>query len=239
MSAPVTRNIYLFDYLLIRIWKVKKSMKIFPALIVLVTRYRSIHFPSTSLNSIASATMTESFISTEDIVVNTASLSINDLSPRPENGLLIYWHPDCYHHNIDDHPEQPKRVNFILDGLRTKYDEKYFREAAKVTEEQILMFHTPRLLLLLNKIFSFTEQKHKYKMVDGVSITVNIPPLVTYDCRTRQRCGRPEKLLSELQGLLFKLLMTFSRHHRHLVDSKPHFVVLDPQVSMTRTPIVL
>lgn len=57
--------------------------------------------------------------------------------------FAIYYHPACEQHKVSEsHPEEPGRVGAILRALRAEYDEKYFRLAPCVTEEQILRFHT-------------------------------------------------------------------------------------------------
>jgi hypothetical protein len=100
-----------------------------------------------------------------------------DALKRPENGLLIYWHPDCYEHNIPDHPEQPDRVKYILNKLKTVYDERYFRESPRVSDDDILLFHTPRLLDIFTKIASFVEDAHAkksyaYKRIDDDTVVM-------------------------------------------------------------------
>jgi acetoin utilization deacetylase AcuC-like enzyme len=82
--------------------------------------------------------------------------------------MAIYWHPACFDHYIADHPEQPRRVSSILDALRKEMPTLVdFREAFLAGDDDILMFHSPRLLekfkLLANKAEATRTRQH----IDG------------------------------------------------------------------------
>lgn len=64
----------------------------------------------------------------DDKVVSKEN-DINQLTEpisRPDNGLLIYWHPDCYLHEIPDHP-----VIICMVSFQCKYHGVYFIGATR------------------------------------------------------------------------------------------------------------
>ena len=67
--------------------------------------------------------------------------------------VVIFWHGECLLHKIAGHPEQPDRVSVILTFLRKHYPSDCFYEAPLVTEDQVLLFHTPEHLAMLKKLF--------------------------------------------------------------------------------------
>lgn len=78
--------------------------------------------------------------------------------------LAIYFHPMCSQHRIPDHPEHHIRVDGILDILRDTWKNSLlFREARAVTDEQILLFHTPAMLKRFRKLADNAQQTYKLK----------------------------------------------------------------------------
>ncbi len=69
--------------------------------------------------------------------------------PRAVNRLAVYYHPACMNHDIPRHPEQPKRVQYILRALQSHFQQSQnvsFRLATQIAEEKILLFHTNHVL---------------------------------------------------------------------------------------------
>jgi acetoin utilization deacetylase AcuC-like enzyme len=86
-------------------------------------------------------------------VAEKSSYPRSDSTDPGEVKMNIYYHPMCSYHNVPGHPEQPKRVDGILEVLRKTWPDKLvFRESQKVTDEQILLFHTPGVLERFNKM---------------------------------------------------------------------------------------
>ena len=75
--------------------------------------------------------------------------------------FAIYHHPACLLHEIEDHIEQPDRVDSILVELRKHYKDSYFRLAPLVTRQQILRFHTESHLKYLESLFTKFESSQK------------------------------------------------------------------------------
>ena len=78
------------------------------------------------------------------------------LSPnvRALPNFSVFWHPACDKHEIPHHPEQPDRVNYMMDALKQEFVDfkgDIFREAPRVKDEHILLFHTQAHLDEFNK----------------------------------------------------------------------------------------
>ena len=74
--------------------------------------------------------------------------------------FAVFWHSDCFEHEIKHHIEQPDRVAVILSSLQEYYPMKCFREAPLVTADQILSYHTQAHLTFLNQLFRESEDAH-------------------------------------------------------------------------------
>ena len=74
--------------------------------------------------------------------------------------FAVFWHSDCFEHEINDHIEQPDRVAVILSSLQEYYPMKCFREAPLVIANQILSYHTQAHLTFLNQLFLKSEDAH-------------------------------------------------------------------------------
>jgi hypothetical protein len=76
------------------------------------------------------------------------------ISPFMKNLLTkhrtaVYWHPACTLHCIPEHPEQPKRIERIIESIRTNCDSSItYREASLAPIEITKLFHTE---LMVNK----------------------------------------------------------------------------------------
>mmetsp|Transcript_10566 Transcript_10566/g.9503 ORF Transcript_10566/g.9503 Transcript_10566/m.9503 type:complete len:441 (-) Transcript_10566:32-1354(-) len=93
------------------------------------------------------------------------------------NNVVIYWHPDCYEHNIPDHPEQPDRMTSILNKLRLKYIDNYFREASLADNSHLLLFHNRSMVDKFNRISDYVEEakiqkKYAMKMIDSDTVVM-------------------------------------------------------------------
>ena len=56
--------------------------------------------------------------------------------------VVIFWNPLCEKHCIPDHPEQPLRVNSILERLKRSYPSSSFRTSREIASHDVLRFHT-------------------------------------------------------------------------------------------------
>lgn len=72
------------------------------------------------------------------------SAEIKSESSSATKDIGFFWHPACSQHFIPGHPESPERVSSILASLRQTYPAELFLEAPRVTNEQILLFHSRR-----------------------------------------------------------------------------------------------
>ena len=93
------------------------------------------------------------------------SVSLSDETANTDQAvnMAVYFHPTCSLHNIPEHPEQPKRVDSILAALRTTWpSELIYRESPKVTSEQILLFHTPKMVDRFEKLADKTAKTYAY-----------------------------------------------------------------------------
>ena len=81
--------------------------------------------------------------------------------------FAIYHHAACQKHNIRQHIEQPARTEAILAELRKRWKADYFREADRVTPEQILRFHSEEYWDRLCSYFDFAERKNAVHNIDG------------------------------------------------------------------------
>ena len=97
----------------------------------------------------------------------------NNASARERScPFAIFHHPACTLHKIEGHPEQPGRVDAILLRLRKYYKEHYFRLAPDVTDEQILLFHSPQHLSKLKKCFLESSEKSAAVSIDSDTIVM-------------------------------------------------------------------
>ena len=71
--------------------------------------------------------------------------------------VSIFWHPTCSMHVIPGHPEQPRRVDSILQLLRQEISSLEFRDAPLIAKEHILLFHSPIHLQKMEKCFEKAE----------------------------------------------------------------------------------
>lgn len=79
----------------------------------------------------------------------------------------VYWHPACAEHEIPHHPEQPDRVNYMMDALKVQRWPKegaggerggdMFRLAPMCEDDHVLLYHTPSHLKRFQKICQRTE----------------------------------------------------------------------------------
>lgn len=83
--------------------------------------------------------------------------------------MAIYWHPACFDHNIPNHPEQPLRVSSILSALEKEFLPKLvdFRKAPLATDDDILLFHSRRLLEKFKLLSNQAETAGSLQCVDG------------------------------------------------------------------------
>jgi len=66
----------------------------------------------------------------------------------------VFWHPACDKHEVPHHPEQPDRVNYMMDALKLEFHDfegDIFREAPRGKDEHIVLFHTQAHLDDFNK----------------------------------------------------------------------------------------
>jgi len=95
-----------------------------------------------------------------------------------EPSIAFFWHPDCERHCMShSHPEQPARVTAILEQLRNEYHGDHFRIAPKVTDEQILLFHTNRHLETFKRLCTTAEngKEMRNRFIPYDSDTVVMP----------------------------------------------------------------
>ena len=83
--------------------------------------------------------------------------------------MLVYHHPACMKHHIEDHPEQPNRVKVILDAIRTAniLPDDAFVEAPRVEDEHALLFHGAQMFDRLKRIMSACQEFGKEHRLDG------------------------------------------------------------------------
>src|SRR5690554_1521935 len=85
------------------------------------------------------------------------SLCCNRAFPVERSAALtiaVYTHEDCLRHDPGaQHPENPRRLEVVLDALRTSSlaGALSLREAPLGSDEQVLLAHTPAHLRLLRK----------------------------------------------------------------------------------------
>jgi hypothetical protein len=115
----------------------------------------------------------------DDIEESIESESLKTKMPsnlRSVNCLGIYFHEKCLAHDIPRHPEQPLRAQFIYDNLYEHFKDNpdvTFREATQIKDEQILLYHSRRLLEAFEKKWRETEKMFKstgkiiYREIDG------------------------------------------------------------------------
>ena len=97
---------------------------------------------------------------------------------RLDPSIAFYWHPDCERHCMSpSHPEQPARVTAILEQLREEYHSDHFRIAPKVTDEQILLFHTNKHLETFKRFCNAAEngKEMRKRFIPYDSDTVVMP----------------------------------------------------------------
>ncbi len=83
--------------------------------------------------------------------------------------MLVYHHPACALHCVEDHPEQPDRVKVILDAIRAAniLPEDAFVEAPRVEDEHVVLFHGVQMFDRLKRIMSACEELGKEHRLDG------------------------------------------------------------------------
>ena len=67
----------------------------------------------------------------------------------PTPSFAVFWSPACDKHEVPQHPEQPDRVNCMMDALKVEFSEhqsSIFREAPRAKDEDIVLFHTQKHL---------------------------------------------------------------------------------------------
>ena len=157
---------------------------------------RNIIYKTTSLN-ISRFYFTKVRMSDFEVEAQLASLSINDkpnneskptnvvakestentsqTSKTPATKMAVYYHPSCSLHRIPDHPECHSRVDGIMATLRKNMSDRLiFKEAKRVTEKEILLFHTPGLIQRFQKLADKAIQSYqKKKTVDYLSIDMD------------------------------------------------------------------
>lgn len=130
---------------------------------------------TTIAHNLTTATVVEC-INDGDGIVSTAAnhLFAGEHSMQEvEGNLRIIWHPDCFLHEIQSHPEQPDRMTFILTALRGNYPPDCFYEAPLATDCQILLFHSADHLSKIKDLCTAAEDGHDrgnsemYQSVDG------------------------------------------------------------------------
>ena len=92
------------------------------------------------LRSLSSATVQKSI---EIAIDHIESAHLCHATTKVDRSLAIFWHPACYEHHVPNHPEQRDRVKILLEHLRKSFPgERMFRLAPKITQEQVLLFHS-------------------------------------------------------------------------------------------------
>ena len=89
--------------------------------------------------------------------------NLNNSQTAIENvNMAVYFHPVCSLHKIPNHPEQPNRVDSILAILRETWPtELKYRKSPIVTRDQILLFHTPKMLERFEKLATSALRTHE------------------------------------------------------------------------------
>jgi acetoin utilization deacetylase AcuC-like enzyme len=93
--------------------------------------------------------------------------------------LAVYWHSSCELHSIPSHPEQPRRASLILKTLRDYFPAASFREAKRVTDNQILNAHHHSLLQSLKSKFLIVKEAREtnhetiYENIDGDTVVMH------------------------------------------------------------------
>ena len=61
--------------------------------------------------------------------------------------MLAYSHPTCLQHDTGpDHPEQPARLQVVLDALRQAWPDQAWLEAPAARRGDLLRVHAPSLV---------------------------------------------------------------------------------------------
>ncbi len=91
-----------------------------------------------------------------------------------KNKTAVYWHPSCLLHDIPHHPEQPARIDSIMEAILSSLPSLLIRKASLGTTEKLKLFHTDKVIddfeLLWQQTMNKynTEKKIKlYKSLDG------------------------------------------------------------------------
>ena len=97
--------------------------------------------------------------STQTIIdVNIVRNSVVEVAVIDTKNVIIIWHEECSLHCIDNHPEQPDRIVFILKVLRQNYPDDCFYEAPMVTDDEILLFHSVGHLKMFQTLCTKSER---------------------------------------------------------------------------------
>lgn len=84
-------------------------------------------------------------------------LEYKDVLCRP-NRTVVYWHPACSKHCIEEHIEQPKRVEHIMKALRHKLaDRVVFRESPLASIEDTKLFHDSKMVAKFESLWKDTQ----------------------------------------------------------------------------------
>jgi len=81
--------------------------------------------------------------------------------------IAIFSHDACAEHDIEGHIERPERVLSILEKLHRDWPEECFREAPRVLDEQILLFHTKQHLATFKTLVSAAEENDTQEHFDS------------------------------------------------------------------------
>jgi hypothetical protein len=81
--------------------------------------------------------------------------------------IAIFWNEKCVKHCIPGHPEQPKRVDFMLQKLRQLYPAEVFQESTPISKGDLLRFHSKRAVEDFFSLCSKAEEASKVVPIDG------------------------------------------------------------------------
>ena len=109
----------------------------------------------------------------ETISSNTTAAPAATTTPNSAIAdVFVFHHPECYDHNIHDHPEQPDRVATILATLRNHFPDAWFKEAPMATDEQLMLFHTPEYVAMMKRLCTKAEKGPPFELVPIDSDTI-------------------------------------------------------------------
>lgn len=118
-------------------------------------------------------------------IVSTSSFAVRNLADNGDSAIdidritdpipiSIIYHDDCALHEVPNHPEQPSRVEFMMNTLRKHYEgqsqgssnRNMFVDAPVGTRKQILRFHAEEHYDRL--MDQCEESKHHYETLMGM-----------------------------------------------------------------------